>query len=53
MVNKDYSKQDFIRFWGEEGYLETWDGDVFIKKHFDNAERILDFRHALFLVKKT
>lgn len=27
--------------------------DVFVKKHFDNAERILDFRHALFLVKKT
>ena len=22
----DYSKSDFIKFWGEEGYLETWDG---------------------------
>ena len=27
MFDKDYSKKDFIKFWGENGYLETWDGD--------------------------
>jgi SAM-dependent methyltransferase len=29
MLKRDYSKQDFIKFWGNEGYLETWDGDGF------------------------
>jgi cyclopropane fatty-acyl-phospholipid synthase-like methyltransferase len=27
MENKrDYSKKDFLRFWGANGYIETWDG---------------------------
>lgn len=25
-MKKNYSKQDFIKFWGESGYTETWDG---------------------------
>ena len=25
----DYSKSDFIKFWGEIGYTETWDGHKF------------------------
>lgn len=27
MFNRDFSKEDFIKFWGENGYLETWEGD--------------------------
>jgi SAM-dependent methyltransferase len=23
---KNYSKSDFLNFWGENGYIETWDG---------------------------
>jgi cyclopropane fatty-acyl-phospholipid synthase-like methyltransferase len=26
MKYKNYSKTDFIKFWGENGYVETWDG---------------------------
>lgn len=25
-MKKNYSKNDFITFWGESGYTETWDG---------------------------
>jgi cyclopropane fatty-acyl-phospholipid synthase-like methyltransferase len=25
-MKKNYTKQDFITFWGENGYTETWDG---------------------------
>lgn len=26
MKNKNYSKENFLNFWGEKGYIETWDG---------------------------
>ena len=26
MKKKNYTKKDFINFWGETGYVETWDG---------------------------
>jgi cyclopropane fatty-acyl-phospholipid synthase-like methyltransferase len=27
MMDKDFSKNQFLQFWGNEGYIETWDGD--------------------------
>jgi SAM-dependent methyltransferase len=26
MEKKNFSKDDFLHFWGKEGYMETWDG---------------------------
>ncbi len=31
MQNKNYSKTDFLKFWGENGYVETWDGQTHLE----------------------
>jgi len=48
-MKKNYSKNDFINFWGEKGYTETWDGhkynwsneikDLIIKQIGNNKDK--------------
>jgi ubiquinone/menaquinone biosynthesis C-methylase UbiE len=28
-MNQNYSKEQFLLFWGEQGYVETWDGHTY------------------------
>lgn len=50
MEKENFSKNDFLRFWGSEGYVETWDG---YKKNWSQEIQNLIFNQIGYEKDKT